>query len=90
MRIEELVTKEDLKKFREELLSEIQQVLLKHVRPDERRWLKTYEVRKMLGNISNGTMQAMRNKGILPYSIVNGLALYEYRDVVRVVEERKV
>jgi hypothetical protein len=56
----------------------------------ERRWLKTYEVRKMLGNLSPGTMQTMRNTGMLPYTPLNGLALYEYKDVVALMDTLKI
>lgn len=85
----DIVTKTDLQEFKEGLLAEMQQVL-QTVKEPERRWLKTYDVRKMLGNLSNGTMQTLRNSGMLPYTLLNGLALYEYKDVVKLMEEFKI
>lgn len=85
----DIVTKTDLQEFKEGLLAEMQQVL-QTVKEPERRWLKTYDVRKMLGNLSNGTMQTLRNSGMLPYTLLNGLALYEYKDVVKLMDELKI
>lgn len=86
----EIVTKEDLQQFKQDLLAEMQKMLQQSAVQPERRWLKTYDVRKMLGDLSPGTMQTMRNKGMLPYSPLNGLALYEYKDVVKLMDELKV
>ena len=66
------------------------QQVMKAEKEPERRWLKTYDVRKMLGNLSNGTMQTLRNNGMLPYTMLNGLALYEYKDVLKLMEEWKI
>lgn len=85
----DIVTKSDLQEFKDGLLAEMAQVLQASKEP-ERKWLKTYDVRKMLGNLSNGTMQTLRNKGMLPYTLLNGLALYEYKDVVKLMEELKI
>jgi hypothetical protein len=85
----EIVTKQDLQEFKTGLVEEMERVLQASKEP-ERRWLKTYDVRKMLGNLSNGTMQTLRNSGVLPYTLLNGLALYEYKDVVKLMEELKI
>lgn len=86
----EIVTKQDLEQFKIELLAQIK-LLIEEARSEPpRRWLKTYQVREMLGNISAGTLQSMRNNGLLPYSILNGLALYEYAKVVNLMDDMKI
>lgn len=86
----EIVTKEDLQQFKQDLLCEIQKIMAQAGKSEDRRWLKTYDVRKMLGNLSPGTMQTMRNNGMLPYAPLNGLSLYEYKDVVALMDELKI
>jgi hypothetical protein len=53
-----LVTKDDLEQFKKELLEEIRrfQMYPRKRGEEPRAWLKSYEVRKMLG-ISAGTLQ---------------------------------
>ena len=86
----EIVTKQDLQQFKEDLLAEMQRLLQQSAKQPDRHWLKTYDVRKMLGDLSTGTMQTMRNTGMLPYTLLNGLALYEYKDVVTLMDELKI
>ncbi|RXK81301.1 DNA-binding protein [Filimonas effusa] len=86
----DIVTKQDLEQFKTDLLAAVK-VLLDETRNEPpRRWLKTYQVRDMLGEISAGTLQTMRNNGMLPYSLLTGLALYEYADVTKLMDELKV
>lgn len=51
----------------------------------QKEWLKSYEVRKMLG-ISPGTLQSLRRTGTLRFSKVGGLMFYRYEDVVKMME----
>lgn len=44
----------------------------------------------MLGSLSPAILPTMRNSGILPYTLLNGLALYEYKDVVAMMDEFKM
>lgn len=83
----ELITRDDLEKFKKELLEEIR----KHS-PHPRRnghepraWLKSYEVRKLLG-ISAGTLQNLRVNVTLPYKKIGGLMYYKYEDIQSLME----
>lgn len=83
----ELITRDDLEKFKKELFEEIR----KHS-PHPRRnghepraWLKSYEVRKLLG-ISAGTLQNLRVNGTLPYTKIGGLMYYKYEDIQKLME----
>lgn len=86
----DIVTKQDLEQFKADMLAEIKILLEEGKSAPPRRWLKTYQVRDMLGEISAGTLQTMRNNGMLPFSLLTGLALYEYSDVVKLMDELKI
>ncbi|MBD1421016.1 helix-turn-helix domain-containing protein [Sphingobacterium chuzhouense] len=80
----ELITREDLKAFKEELLAEIRQ----HIgtgQPQHRQWLKSSEVRKLL-NISPGTLQNLRINGTLRYTKIGGMMYYRLEDINRMLE----
>ena len=83
----EIITKEDLRIFKEELLTEIRELLKKKGADlNTKEWLKSYEVRKMLG-ISPGTLQQLRINGTLAYSQVGGLIFYKYSDIVKLMND---
>jgi hypothetical protein len=80
----ELITKEDLKQFKSELLQEIKEI----IKPGEgqsKRWLKSNEVRKML-SISPGTLQNLRINGTLSYTKIGGMMYYKLEDIHKILE----
>ncbi len=82
----EIITHEDLQKFRLQLLEDLSRMLSGAVQPQlNKEWLRSSEVRKILG-ISHGTLQNLRVKNILPHKKVGGLMYYKYRDIVRLLE----
>lgn len=83
----ELITREDLENFKNELLQEIRRTSRHPRKPNEeqREWLKSFEVRKLLG-ISAGTLQNLRLNGILPFTKIGGLMYYRYEDIRKLVE----
>ncbi|WLD24355.1 helix-turn-helix domain-containing protein [Flavobacterium dauae] len=83
----ELVTKEDLDNFKEEIIREIRgnRYLKGKEGEPPREWLKSYEVRKLLG-ISAGTLQNLRLNGSLPYTKVGGLMYYKYGDIRKLMD----
>lgn len=82
----DIITREDLEKFRRQLLEDLMQILDRseqgHVNKE---WLRSCEVRKML-SISNGTLQNLRIRKILPYQKIGGLMFYKYQDIVKLLE----
>ena len=60
MMTNELLTREDLQQFRMQLLSELKDVL-QQSKQSTKQWLKSSEVRKMLG-ISHGNLQPQNHK----------------------------
>lgn len=86
MAILEFITKEDLENFKLELFKELRRPGQKlHKQSEQKEWLKSYEVRKLL-SISLGTLQSLRNNGTLKFNKVGGLIYYKYEDVVTLVE----
>lgn len=85
----EIITKEDLRLFKEELIHELSELIaLPANKAQGKKWIKSSEVREMLG-ISPGTLQHMRSSGTMPYTKMGGLVLYDIEDVVKVMEEAK-
>lgn len=73
---DQLVTIADLESFKEELLLSLAALLKERAEKPPKRWLKSHEVRKLLG-ISDGTLQAMRVNGTLPFTKIGNLIYYD-------------
>jgi len=84
MMTNELLTREDLQQFRLQLLSELKEVL-QQSKQSTKQWLKSSEVRKMLG-ISHGTLQNLRITRSLPYTKLGGIMFYKYEDIEKILE----
>jgi hypothetical protein len=80
-----IVTTEDLLVFKQELLSELKEILTQNTH-EPKRYLRSSEVREMLA-VSPGTLQNLRINGTLPYSKVGGVIFYPYDGIVRIMEE---
>ncbi len=79
----EIVTIEDLEKFRIRLLTDLAKMMQK---PDPvEPLLRSAQVRKIL-NISPGTLQKLRVKGILSYTRLDGSFRYRLTDVEQALE----
>lgn len=84
MMTNELLTREDLQQFRLQLLGELKEVL-QQSKQSTKQWLKSSEVRKMLG-ISHGTLQNLRITRSLPYTKLGGIMFYKYEDIEKILE----
>lgn len=83
-----IITKEDLLEFKQELFSELRDIISPTSKPTTesgRQWLKSWEVKKMLG-ISAGTLQSMRINGTIAYTRVGGLIFYSYEDILKLMK----
>jgi len=83
-----IVTQEELKQFKSELLEEIKGIISQQG-SNGKKWLRSHEVRKLLGNISPGKLQDMRNKGELPFTRIGGTLFYDPSDVAKVMDKCK-
>ncbi len=76
----QIITTDDLREFKIELLDEIRVLISEQKNPVIKKWMKSVEVRKLL-NISSGTLQTLRINGTLPYTKIGGTNYYNVSDI---------
>src|SRR5687767_11404394 len=81
----QLLTIGDLEDFREKMLTEIRDLIKESNGQPQKQWLRSSEVRKMLG-ISPGTLQNLRVNRTLSYSKVGGIVFYKYDEIIKLLE----
>lgn len=84
-----IITTDDLMEFKMELLQEIKQIINNQSGSPAKKWLKSPEVRELLG-ISPGTLQNLRINGTLPYTKVGGVLYYDHSEIMKVLEKNRV
>ncbi|WP_299546971.1 helix-turn-helix domain-containing protein [Seonamhaeicola sp.] len=84
-----IITTEDLYDFKIELLEEIKQLLNNQHGQPAKKWLKSPEVRELLG-VSLGTLQNLRINGTLPYTKIGGILYYDYQEIMEVLEKNRI
>jgi hypothetical protein len=81
----EIITKEDLREFKSELLAEIKKLVPLEGQGASKKWLKSNDVRKLL-KISPGTLQNLRINGTLCFTRIGGIIYYKLEDINRLLE----
>ena len=85
-----IITTDDLKVFKLELLSEIKELLNENqTKMMKKEWLRSTQVMDML-NISMTTLQSLRLNGTLPYIKIGGLIFYEAGEIEKVLMKNTV
>ncbi len=84
----EIITTDDLREFKIELLADIEKLLKKNPGVQHKKWLKSYEVKELL-KVSPGTLQHLRVSGILPYTKIGGTIYYDYNDIQDMITKNK-
>jgi hypothetical protein len=84
----EVITKQDLLDFRQQLLEDLKQYLVKPTQASKQKWLKSAQVREML-NISAGTLQNLRINGTLKPTRIGGSFYYSHQDIQSLLESKK-
>ncbi|WP_026935022.1 helix-turn-helix domain-containing protein [Christiangramia echinicola] len=84
-----IITTDDLREFKMELLEELRGILSKQSSGTLKRYLKSSEVMDLL-QISPGTLQNLRINGTLPYTKVGGIIYYDAQEIQRVMDENRV
>ena len=84
-----IITTEDLLEFKFELLDDIKKIINNRSGHRSKKWLKSPEVRELLG-ISPGTLQNLRINGTLPYTKIGGVLYYDYDEIMTVLENNRV
>ena len=85
----QIITTEDLVSFKSDLLDEIKSIFKEMKKHGGRKWLRSRDVREMLG-ISHGTLQNLRINGTLPYTKVGGVIFYDQGDINHMIESNRV
>ena len=82
----EILTIEDLQRFKSELIEEIKQTIRTRETVTNKQFLRSSEVRKLL-KISSGTLQNVHIKGILPNEKIGGIFYYAHADIEQLLGE---
>jgi hypothetical protein len=86
-----IITTEDLEQFKVELFSELKELIevnvsgIEHKEPNQPRWLKSYQVQRLLG-ISPGTLQTLRINGTIPFTKLGGTILYNQEEIHKLIQ----
>jgi hypothetical protein len=83
-----IITPEDLRAFKLELLEDLRKLISERNTVPAQQWYKSHEIRKLLG-ISQGTLQHLRTTGILPFTKIGGVILYDYHDIQKMIQDHK-
>ena len=82
----EVITKEDLQQFRFDLLNDLKQIFKSQPATQQKKWLKSDEVKKLL-KVSPGTLQTLRINGTLQYTKIGGIIYYDYEHIEKLMTE---
>ncbi|VTP95859.1 helix-turn-helix domain-containing protein [Sphingobacterium daejeonense] len=90
LRKNQIVTVEDLEVMKKEILDSIQRIGKEsNLRSPVRRWMKSAEVRALLG-FSLGKLQAVRESGLLAYTKIGGNIYYDPEDLKKLFSENRI
>ena len=84
----QVITLDDLNEFRRLLLNDLKEIIQSKPQ-QQKQWLKSGEVRKLL-NISPGTLQNLRINGTLTYTKVGSIMYYDNSDIEKLLHGNKV
>ena len=85
-----ILTTDDLREFKTELLDEIRTLISKSQTPTvhQKKFLKSSDVAELLG-ISANTLYQMRVNRQLPFTKVNGTIFFEWDDIISMMAKNK-
>ena len=78
----QLLTKDDLQEFQNNLLNKLQEIVQKN--KEQKKWLRVSEVKEIL-KISASTIQTLRINGTLSYTKLSGMYYYNYEDIEKLI-----
>ena len=85
----QIITTDDLREFRLELLDDIKKLLKISTDLRSRKYLKSAEIMKLL-KISPGTLQTLRINGTLPYTKIGAIIFYDVDEISKVMKENSI
>ena len=84
----QILTTDDLYVFKMDLLDEIRTLLGQQKKEQNKKWLKSAEVRRLL-DISPGTLQHLRLSGVLPYTKMGATLYFNAADIEAVLAKNQ-
>ncbi len=84
-----IITTDDLRDFKLELLEDIKKLLIKRASGNLKRYLKSSEVMEVL-QLSPGTLQNLRINGTLPYSKIGGIIYYDSEEIHKLMNQNRI
>ena len=84
-----IITTDDLREFKMDLLDEIKKLLAKQAAGRLRKYLKSAEVMEIL-QVSPSTLQTLRINGTLPYTKMGGTIYYDSIDIQNVMTANRI
>jgi len=83
-----IITADDLQEFKEELISDIKELLTNYERVTIDKWIKSNIEMKKLG-ISPGTLQNFRINETIPFSKLGGIIYYDEEEIDEILKNNK-
>jgi hypothetical protein len=83
------ITIQDLLDFREQLMLDIKKLLKEKAGVPSHQWLKAIDLKKML-RLSDGKLQYLRDKGIIPFKKLGGVTYYNMDEIQELMSAGKL
>ena len=84
----QILTSDDLREFKVELFNELRSLFGQQQQSQEKPWLKSAEVRKLL-NISPGTLHHLRLNGTLPFTKMGGTLYFNASAIEEILSKNQ-
>ena len=84
-----IITTDDLREFKMELLDDIKSLLSKQAAGKLKKYIKSSEVMDLL-QVSPGTLQNLRVNGTLPFTKIGGIIYYDTEEIQKVMDDNRV
>ncbi|MBL4674601.1 MAG: helix-turn-helix domain-containing protein [Mucilaginibacter sp.] len=86
---EQPITIQDLLDFKEQLITDIKKLLKERAGVPSHQWLKAMDLKKML-RLSDGKLQYLRDKGIIPFKKLGGVTYYNLDEIQELMNAGKL
>jgi hypothetical protein len=89
IRRDQLATVQDLLDFKDQIINDIKKLLKEQNGIPGHQWLKSIEIKKML-RLSDGKLQYLRDKGVIPFKKLGGVTYYNLDDIQQLMSSGKL
>jgi hypothetical protein len=86
----QIPTIDDFNNLEERLLNKLELLFTQQNNTTNKKWLKSKDVRRLLGNISPGKLQEMRIKKEIPFTKLGSTYFYDYEEIVKILKSKEV